>query len=433
MREGIFWLGLLVGLFFAIRKPLLGIILYSALNLIRPEMLFWGSNTGSKSIIIVFGITFISVVNHYPKSKNIKIINRETFLLLFLYFSILISISLSSYEIHNVYLYANEIGKIFIFCCLMILAIDDETKVIQYEKYVLFILVILGLWGIQQHFLGNERLEGLGGNAFPDTNGIAALFVLYFPVALGNAINSKKIKLKMVWTSSTIIIALLIIFTMSRGGFLGMSIGAAIFILKSKSKLKILSISIVFIFLIVPFISSDYVERLGTILPSEDGEMESSANSRLYLWIAGLMVFADNPVFGSGFLTYPEAKMVYEYRFQKILEPEVRSYIFRKDNKKVTHNTYISILAEGGIFAAFPFYLLVFGTLVENRKLINQSINIIDDDDKLLKLLSFIDTGIIGYCVCIFFIDAVLFVVLPWQIVICSIIRRLLYEKINLV
>ena len=220
MRAKLFWTLIFLSVPIIWRNPAWGITLYSVLNLVRPEMFFWGGDLGAKSLIFVFAVTFGSIIFNYRKIPVKSFMTRETFLLLWLYLAILLSILLSEYKPDRVYYYAHEIGKLFLFCCLMILAVDNKEKLFRFENAMLFSLLFLGLWGIEQHFRGNERLEGLGGHSFPDTNGIAALFVLYFPVALSKVIREKTNRKKLFWLTVTIVLLLLIVFTQSRGGSL---------------------------------------------------------------------------------------------------------------------------------------------------------------------------------------------------------------------
>ncbi len=428
MRAYLFWILLFLSVPRIWRAPFLGVVLYSALNLVRPEMFFWGGNTGARSLIFLFGVTLASVFFNYHKLPVKSFLSRETILLLWLYVAVLVSILLSQYNVNRAYYYANELGKLFLFCSIMVLTIDSKKKIIRYEMVMLSCFAFLGVWGIDQHFRGNARLEGLGGHAYPDTNGVAAAYVLFFPVALNYALNGKSKLEKGGGAAAALIMLILIIFTQSRGGFLGLTIATCMIVVKSNKKFKILVYSISLFLLALPFISSQYIARLKTITPQEGQPLESSANSRLYLWQAGMMVFADNPIFGAGFMAYPEAKMKYKSRFSR-MDPEFRDYVFRETNKKVTHNTYIQLLSECGILGFVPFYLLVFGSLWQNFKIRNQ-VRGHPVDMELLHLLSAIEAGIWGYCVSIFFINNLTMVFMPWQLIICAVIRRLLHEQL---
>lgn len=431
MRSIVFWALIVILLPVIFRRPFWGVVLYSALNIIRPEMLFWGGSAGAKSLIIIICITILGAIFNSPNFSIKAIMRRELLLILWLYIALIVSIVLSQYEVPMAYYYANEIIKLFVLCLLLTVLLDNYEKVIRYENALLLCIVLLGIWGIDQHFRGNVRLEGLGGRAWGDSNGVAAMFVLFFPLAFHKLFYSEDTKIKLIGFVSTVIIILLIIFTQSRGGLLGLIACSSVLILRSKYKMKIMIIAAFMAVIILPFISQDYTSRMSTMQSEET--LDFSAKSRLILWQAGLKVFGDNPIFGTGFLSYPIAKMQYEDEFFH-LDPDVRSGVFRTYRPKVTHNTYIQVLSEGGLFAAIPYFLLVFGTFQKNRT-VRKEYPLTGKNKDMFILLSNVEAGIIGFCVCIIFIDSITAVFLPVQIIISYIIRdcisKTLTEKVS--
>lgn len=419
MRSIVFWalIGILLPVIF--RRPLWGVVLYSALNIIRPEMLFWGGSLGARSLIIVIGATLLGTIFNSPNFSIKAIMRRELLLILWLYIALIVSIVLSQYEVPKAYYYANEIIKLFVLCSLLTILLDNYEKVIRYENALLLCIVLLGIWGIEQHFRGNVRLEGLGGQAWGDSNGVAAMFVLFFPLAFHKLFHSEDTKIKFIGFVSTVIIILLIIFTQSRGGLLGLIACSSVLILRSKYKMKIMIIAAFMAVIIFPFISQDYTSRMSTMESEET--LDFSAKSRLILWQAGLKVFRDNPIFGTGFMSYPIAKMQYEDEFFD-LDPDFRSGVFRTYNPKVAHNTYIQILSDGGLFAFIPYFLLIFGTFQKNRT-VRKEYSLTGKNKNMLMMLLNIEAGIIGFCVCSIFMNSITAVFLPVQIVISLIIR----------
>ncbi len=72
----------------------------------------------------------------------------------------------------------------------------------------------------------------------------------------------------------------------------------------------------------------------------------------------------------------------------------------------------------------------IFGTLIANRKM--RKFHFEDNETKsLINLLSAIDAGIIGICVCLMFVNFVECVFLFVQIIICAIIRDLISQRIT--
>ena len=77
------------------------------------------------------------------------------------------------------------------------------------------------------------------GKSWGDSNGVAAMFVLFFPVALSfiNVTHAKLLRYFALF--STLVIVLLIFYTNSRGGFLGLSAAAFFAWMKWKNKIRI--------------------------------------------------------------------------------------------------------------------------------------------------------------------------------------------------
>ena len=286
--------------------------------------------------------------------------------------------------------------------------------------------VFLAIWGIEQNYLGNYRLEQLGGY---DSNGIAAIFVLFLPLALMlSAISRSKFR-KILAAISAVLLILATIFTESRGGMLGLVAGFTGIVLFSKKKAKLILLTMLLITFTIPFISHDFVKRMETMRSEET--LGGSAKSRLYLWQLGLLIFRDNPITGTGLLSYPLEKFKYKDQFS-YLDPDFFSEIFREKDPKVTHNTYIKFLSDCGLLAALPYFLLILGTFVSNRKLrkeLGSQPNEERDKEDLLNFLTAIECGILGNCISIFFIDANFDIFIYVQITICSIIRNTIRER----
>ena len=425
MRSIVFWalIGILLPVIF--RRPFWGLALYSAFNIIRPEMLFWGGTTAAKSMIIVIWVTIIGMIFNSPNFSIKAIMRRELLLIMWLYIALIVSIALSQYDVPSAYYYANEIFKLFVLCLLVTVLIDSPEKVTKYEKILLLCIVLLGIWGIEQYLRGNVRLEGLGGQAFGGSNGVAAMFVLFAPVAIRDFLDARNIKARIRGLVITMIIVLLITFTESRGGFVGLLTVFLMIILKFEHRTRNILVLMLIVAMVFPFITDRYTGRLSTMQSEET--LDYSAKSRVVLWKTGLMIFWDNPFFGSGFQSFPYEKMLYEEKFQDI-EPGLREVTFNIKNPLVTHNTYIQVLSEAGLFAAIPYFLLIIGTFLKNRK-IRRKYLVTANNKEMFALLSSIEAGIAGFCVCIFFINALGAVLLFVQIMVCSVIRDVISKN----
>lgn len=422
MRELILWAAVALSVPFVLRRPLLGVLIYLGATIVRPEMLFWGSQAGSFLFSIYYVLVFGACLwQGYLKDLG-RALEREFLLMLWMIGAMYLSTLVGQFPVdHDIY-FIIELAKVFGICALVYVLAQRVEELLLIEQVMLGCLTFLGLWGIQQQMLGNERLEGLGGNAWGDSNGIAAVYVLFLPVALSRVYVAGNRRNRLICLAVLAVMVALVICTKSRGGLLGLLVSFLCFGIFSRNALKVLKIVLLLGVLVLPFASDSFMDRMKTMEVNDSENMESSARSRLILWQAGLMIFAEHPILGTGFMTYPEAKMKFEDQFS-YLEDGFRASVFRTSNKKVTHNTYIQMLSDCGLFGAVPFMLLVVLTIAKGwwaRK----RLKVPRLDTDALYLLSGLCSGVAGFAVCIFTIDSVLSSFLYLQIVIIGILTR---------
>ncbi len=429
MRFYFFWVGVFTAVVLSLRRPFLGCIVYSCMNILRPELFFWGSSRAASSSmqLVIGGIILGCFLN--PKQITIdNLKTKELVLLVFLYLAIIASIFYGDYVVPRQFDYANEFIKVAILCALLLVTMNTPAKVYTYEKWLLYCVVFLALWGVEQHFRGNARLEKLGGF---DSNGIAAFFVLFFPILFARLIDTESKKERILSFFSTGLVATAILFTQSRGGLLGLIIGVVLTATRSNKKLKIFIYISIVICLSSPLILQQYEGRFQAADSFENGSsMDSSAESRLYLWQAGLLVFRDNPLLGTGFLTYPIAKFEYVNQFS-YLPQKLYDAVFRQNSPLVAHNTFITFLSDTGLAGFLPYIFLFIGTLYSNGKVRRRTKKLQGADcTKLLGMLMGIENGIISLSVCNVFINGNQGVMQFVQIIVCAIIRKLINDKL---
>jgi len=195
----------------------------------------------------------------------------------------------------------------------------------------------------------------------------------------------------------------LIVCTQSRSGLIGLVVSLVMFGFYARKSLRVARTVALLAIVAMPFATQQYLNRMNTM--AGDEAFQSSAKDRITLWKVGLMVFADNPLVGTGFLTFPEAKMKYEDRFS-YLEDDFRGSVFRPDNKKVTHNTYIQLLSDCGLFGAVPFILLMGGGVFRGLQA-RQLLQKLPGKKVELLWLCGLSSGISGVAVCLLSMDSV--------------------------
>ena len=404
------------------KQPIRAMAIYLGANVLRPEMFFWGGKDGSFIFMVYAGLIITSVFFRGYLHNARQLRNREVLLMSWLFAAILLSALIAQYPVYRASYYIFDLLKGFIICAFIYLMVTEFDKIKMLQNTLLGCFVFLGIWGIQQQFLGNERLEGLGGSAWGDSNDVAAVFVLFLPVSLAKFFASKNPKERLTAAIISAVMVVLIVCTKSRAGFVGIVVSVAAFGFYSRKMRKAVLFSLVMVVVALPFATQAYLERVKTMKSSET--LDPSANSRFILWAAGLMVFSDNPIFGTGFLTYPEAKMKYKGRFSDLDESFI-NWVFRDKYKKVAHNTYIQMLSDCGLFGALPFILLVFGGISAGfraRRLMKQ----IPDKYVQTLWLCGLSAGITGYAVCIITLDSAMVLFIYIQLVFTGILSRMI-------
>ncbi len=429
MRALLLYASLPLIVLIGLSRPFWGLLIYVAINVIRPEMLFWGGYTGN----ILFPVSIGSALLGFLFKGNrlfAPLSLRESWLLFWVWLAVTVSLVFTQIPLNpRAWYYAEELLKLFVVGWLILALVFESERIRQFEDTFLGAASLLALWGCQQHFHGNERLEGLGGYAFGDTNGVAAFGVLLFPLALHKLLTARDRKQRLFGLVSTVLIGLMIVFTQSRGGLLGLGVGVAVlWWLTPKRKTMVIALSLVGL-LILPFIGQQYMSRVSTIAVDQE-ERDLSAGSRLVLWRTGLLIFEDNPLFGVGLLNYDRAKMPYEYALTGKVNQKLLDYSFQP--RRVGHSTWIcQLLAEGGLFLTVPYLLLILGFFWGARR-IRRTRPPDQNTRDLHNLLCGMLAGIFGYCVCLSFVNGLLDIFLPLQILVgMQVIRAIERESGN--
>ena len=412
--------------FFGLAQPFWGLAIYLSANILRPEMFFWGGYGGSIIFRVSIGAALLGYLFRCQRVLA-PLEYREFWLLFWLWLAVVTSLVFASFPLAPLaWDYCEEFFKLLIVGFLILGLVTDENRVMRMTDILLTMTSLLALWGWDQAFRGNERLEGLGGRAFGDSNGVAAFGVLFFPIALHKMLTERDRRQQLFGFVSTGLIAVMMVFTGSRGGFLGLS-SAILFLLFRTPKKKALIWCMVIITLIAsPVISSRYLERLSTITADRE-ERDFSAGSRPVLWLAGLLIFVDHPLFGVGLLNYPQAKGSYRQVLTGKMDEQLLAYSFQ--GFKVGHSTWFcQVLAEGGLFLCIPFLWLILGFFLEAHRLRHARPPTYQTQG-LHNLLSGLEAGIFGYCVSISFIDGLLYIFLPVQLLLGMQILRIIKEK----
>lgn len=208
----------------------------------------------------------------------------------------------------------------------------------------------------------NPDVQARAYSVFGNPNIFAEYLIMIIPISVSLFWFSKKIHKKCLFLITTMVLALALLLTMSRGGWIGFAFSALVFILFVEKRLLLLAIPVGIggLFLLPDTI----LNRILSIVNFAD----SSNDYRIRMWKITLEVIRDNWLVGVGFGHLP-----FKAAFGKYTRTMTTYH---------AHNTYLETMAEMGIvgfivFISFLFVLFKYAV----KKLIK-------GNDKYIKIIS---------------------------------------------
>lgn len=325
-----------------LRKPHVGVYVFTAMTLIRVHELAWGFEQ-LRLLLVVSLVTLLSWIARAGEYRG-RPVGRSGPLVLLLVFLAFTTLS-SAFALgtpHGVEVAlerTGKLGKIVLFLLLMQKMLDDFGKVHAFVLVWIAGTVFLAGWGAQQHFLGNDRLDRVGGGDTNGSNELGALFVLMLPVVLELALTEDRRLRRWALFGIMPLLCVVIAFTGSRAAFLGFLVGGALVFVMSQERKKILKLAVPLAPVIVILSIAYFSMRVETI---QNYQYDWSAVSRLYFWRAATRMAAAHPAMGVGPGNFPLC-------CARFGSPEIG---------RDCHSTYFTMLAETGV-AGFALWLAV--------------------------------------------------------------------------
>jgi len=403
---------------YTLKKPYFGLVYFALITYIRPERLSYHQLAKFHIPLCVGICIMIAWLINYKNLSHIKNTSKVILCLWGLVFFEALSTFTAVYSKAISFHYTQVVFKIVLFCYLMTKLIDSKKKLTHFLIANLLGVAFIAIWGFEQHFRGNVRLEDVAGGNYAESNSIAALFVQFLPIFYSLIFIGTK-KIKIIAGIMTVILGTDIIFTQSRAGALGGIIAMFAFFLKLPLRLK-LALVIVFLML-YPIIkkavlgTEGYIERIETIIE------QKQTGDRISIWKAGIAMFKDHPLTGVGQQNFQYISKSYCDK----LGLETGSWWLGD-----AHNTFLLILCEGGIFAFLFFMFAIFFYFKDIRDLKK----IFSKDSNLKKYVPFVialQSGMLGFLICSMFHSYPINENFYWFLVIPGIMKNIYYKHIN--
>jgi probable O-glycosylation ligase (exosortase A-associated) len=356
--------------------PFTGLVSYVAIAYVRPHE--WAYLPGAQFSFAVAIATLLGYAIFEFTRRAPRLIPNA--LLLMLWLQLTIATFLARYQ-DLAQGKLIELSKTFLIALLMTAMVDSESRV---RRLLLGTVLAIGFLAFRSNVgilltLGQTRIYGPGG-AFEDNNDYALLLNVAAPMAFYAARGEKNPWYRRACYAVSAMMMITVLFTLSRGGFLGLCfvlLGMAL-----KSRYKITGIITVLLAGIIAFafLPSRIVERVGTITTAS--ETDQSARMRFDSWQVSLRMINDHPVFGIGPRNMTEV-------FSRYLDT---------GNIRVAHNSFLQMAVDGGL----PALALFLGLILLSWARLRRARGILKDrapDSPLIAYTHGLEIALAGYIV----------------------------------
>jgi len=329
MRDILITIIVLGSLPFIMRRPFVGVLMWTWLGLMNPHRMAWGFSMNLPFAFIVF-VTTVLAFSFSRESKRVPASREIVVLFLFLVW-MLVSTLNALYEF-SAWTQWDKIWRIQLGVLLTLMLTNSKERIIALTWVMALSFAFYGakggLWTIIHG--GANRVYGPSGTFIGGNNEIGLAMVMTLPLLwyLGSQAQKR-------WQSSALfglsgLTMIAIVGTHSRGALLGLAVVGVMLWLKAKNKLLPLVFGVAFV-AVLPFVMpAEWFERMDTIQTYEE---DASATNRIDAWKKGIAI-ANQRVTGGG----------YEY--------------LAISNGVDAHSIYFEVLSEHGYPGLALFLLL---------------------------------------------------------------------------
>ncbi|MDX2042626.1 MAG: putative O-glycosylation ligase, exosortase A system-associated [Acidobacteriota bacterium] len=380
MRQILIFSAIFLAVPLALFAPFTGLISYVGIAYVRPHEWAYMPNAPislAVAVATLIGYTVFELTRRAP-----QLIPNGLLLLLWA------QVSLATLFAHSTELAQGkwiEFSKTILIALLMTAMVDSERRV---RWLLLGTVGAIGFLAFRSNVGillagGQARIFGPGG-AFEDNNDYALLLNVAAPIAFYVARAETNRWLRRICYALSAMMMITVLFSLSRGGFLGLCVVLIGLALKSKYKVAgILAVVLVgsITFALLP---NRVVERVGTIRTAT--QADESAQLRFEAWRVSLQIIADYPLLGVG----PRNIVELYGRYQ---QPNQPSGVGR-----VSHNSFLQIAVDAGLPALLLFLILI-GVSFSRLRRARLALKNRSPDSPLIVYSHGLEVALLGYLV----------------------------------
>lgn len=344
MRDLAVTLAVFGSLPFIVRRPWIGILVWSWLGFMNPHRMAWGFSTTMPFAAIVAVVTMSALLFSRDEKKIIPWERESVVLLLFTIWMFVTTLFAIYPEL--AWDEFNKVIKIqlMIFVAMMLITTPERLKWLVWT-----IALSLAFYGVKGGIFtivhgGVYHVQGPPDTFIGGNNEIGLALAMTVPLLYFLARDTSSKGLRSLVYVMMVLTALAAFGTQSRGALLGMAVMGAVFWLKSRQKFMVALLAGAAVLAIALVMPPEWYERMNTI---KTYDRDESAMGRINAWRMAVNI-ANHRFFGGGFETFQEGMFA-------LYAPD-------PSNVHDVHSIYFEALGEQGYVGLLLFLLLAFFT-----------------------------------------------------------------------
>ena len=359
LRDFVFivvWLGLIP---VSLIRPWIGILVWYWLAFMVPHGLTWGFSRTLPVAMAIGGATLLGwlfVKERKPIPMTWTVIGVG---LMTIHFTLT---TITAFDRELAYGKWDWVIKILLMTFVTMTLFQDRARL---RLLYMVTALSLGFYGLKGGIWvfrtgGGERVYGPDMSFFADNNAIGLALCMILPMLLYLSREEPRHWLKRIMQVTFFFTVVAIIFTYSRGAFLGLAIILSVLIWRSPWRKRFAMTVLVCALIAIPLLPQTMTDRIESIGDQQSEETrDTSVQGRIQAWQTAWNIAVDHPFLGGGFRTMWNPMVWLKY-----FDPNMEG-----SRSTDAHSLYFEVLGEHG-FLGFGFYMLVLlSTLVSLRKI----------------------------------------------------------------
>jgi putative inorganic carbon (hco3(-)) transporter len=333
----------------AIVRPWVGVLGWFWVSYFVPHSLTWGFGRRLPVAALIGGATLLGFVF----SRDRKSLPGTSSVILMLAFAVHMTItSALAFNPELSWIKWNWVAKGFLMTFVTLCLFQDAAKL---RSLYMVPAICLGLYGLKSvlyviRTAGGSRVSGPEFSFFADNNEFGLAVCMAMPLMLYLSRDEKRPWVKRLLRVLFMASIVAVLFTYSRGAFLGLTTLLTVLIWRSPWRLRFATAVVAVALVAVPLAPQALKDRIASIREQESAETrDGSVAGRIQAWTTAWHIATAHPFAGEGFRALWNQEMWDEY------------YGYNYFAVRDVHSLYFEVLSEHG-FVGLGLYLAIMAS-----------------------------------------------------------------------